>query len=36
VKEAGSTATEATALIETLRRAAELLGPIGHAALTLL
>ena len=36
LKEAGSTATAATALIETLRRAAELLGPIGQAALALL
>jgi hypothetical protein len=36
VKEAGTVATAGTALIETLRRAAELLGPIGHVALALL
>ena len=36
LKEAGTVATGGTALIETLRRAAELLGPIGHAALALL
>jgi hypothetical protein len=36
LKEAGAAATAGTALIETLRRAAELLGPVGHAALALL
>ena len=36
LKESGTAATGGTALIETLRRAAELLGPIGHAALALL
>jgi hypothetical protein len=34
--EAGTVATAGTALIETLRRAAILLGPVGHAALALL
>jgi hypothetical protein len=36
LKEAGAVATSGTALIETLRRAAELLGPVGAAALALL
>jgi hypothetical protein len=36
LEEAGVVATDGTALIETLRRAAELLGPIGYAALALL
>jgi hypothetical protein len=34
--EAGTVAAAGTALIETLRRAAILLGPVGHAALALL
>jgi hypothetical protein len=36
LKEADTVAAGGTALIETLRRAAELLGPVGHAALALL
>lgn len=36
LQEAGTVTTDGTALIETLRRAAELLGPIGQAALALL
>jgi hypothetical protein len=36
LKEAGTVATAGTALIETLRRAAMLLGPVGHSALALI
>lgn len=36
LKEAGTAATAGTALIETLRHAAKLLGPVGHAVLALL